>query len=115
MAQVRISVRGSHFGALHEQRAVGLLRDVIGVEWTSKARPTGARVELIERAEERLSRHDVHVDSCLMIIPEVVLERPFRRLVLRYFVLQWRQRATQLGVSRLGLHGIHRWSHLGMR
>src|SRR5439155_5915386 len=81
MAQMRVRMSGSHLGALHEQRAIGLLRDVAGLERLREARPAGARVELVARAGQRLAGHDVDVDPVLMIVPELVLEGALRGLV----------------------------------
>src|SRR5438093_2166817 len=90
---------GPNFGALHEQRAVGLLLDVARIERAREARPAGAGFELVGRAEQRLTRYDVHVDPFLMIVPVRVLEGSLRRFVLRDFVLHWRQGAPELGVT----------------
>src|SRR6266581_2490745 len=74
VAKVRIAVRGPHFGALHEQRAIGLLLDVARLERPREARPSGAGIVFVERAEQRLAGYDVHVDPVLMIVPVLVLE-----------------------------------------
>src|SRR2546427_5034983 len=109
---MRVRMRGTHFGALHEQRVVGLLLDVARLERPREAGPTGPRIVLVERAEQRLSGHDVHVDPVLMIVPKIVLEGALGGFVLRDFVLQWRQRPPEIGVVWLWLHGIHRVHHL---
>src|SRR5207249_8606146 len=59
------------------------------------------RFVLVERAEERLARHDVHVDACLMVVPVVVAERWLRPLMLGHLVLQWRERVLELRVTQL--------------
>ena len=46
-----------------EQPAVDALPHVLRLERPGEARPAGAGVELVERAEERLARDDVDVDS----------------------------------------------------
>src|SRR5262249_44468772 len=65
VAQVRVRILGAYLGAVHEQPAVVPLDDVLLVERPREARPPGARVELVERAEERLARDDVDVDARL--------------------------------------------------
>src|SRR6266446_2491548 len=99
MAEVRVGVSGPHFGALHEQRAVGLLLDVARVERPREAGPAGPGFELVGRAEQRLPGYDVHVDPFLMIVPVRVLEGPLGAFMLRDFVLQWRQGAPVFGVT----------------
>ena len=43
----------------------------------------------------------------MVVVPEVVVERPLGGLVLRDLILQRRERALELGVARLSkLHGI---------
>src|SRR5213076_1061260 len=61
MSQVRISVGRSYLGPHHEERPIGLLADVRVLERLREARPPRARLELVERAEERLPGHQVHV------------------------------------------------------
>src|SRR2546430_6258087 len=51
VAQVRIGVRPPELGPHHEDGAVGFLSDVRRVERTREARPPGAGLELVERAE----------------------------------------------------------------
>ena len=67
-----------------------------------EARPARARLELVERAEERLAGRDVDVDPRLVVVPELVPERRFGRVVLRHFELQRRQLLLQLRHGRLG-------------
>src|SRR4029077_8932904 len=109
---MRVRVRGPHFGARHEQRAVGLFLDVAGLERAREARPPGARFKLVSRAEQRLTGYDVHVDPFLMIVPVRVLERPLGAFVLRDVVLHGCQRPPEIGVAWLWLYGIHRVSDL---
>src|SRR5262249_36937977 len=77
------------------------LDDVLLLEWPREARPPGARVELVERAEERLARDDVDVDAGLLVVPEGVPERRLGRLVLRDLVLLGGQPLLEVGVAPL--------------
>src|SRR3989454_472900 len=107
VAQVGIRVRRADLGAHHEERPVRLLLDVLGLERLGEARPAGAGLELVERAEQRLSGDDVHVDAGPVIVPVLVRESPLCPLVLRHVVLQRRERASQLGVAQfLEVHRI---------
>ena len=49
-----------------------------GIERLREARPAGARVVLVERAEQRLARDDVDVDPGLVVVPVLVAERRAR-------------------------------------
>src|SRR3989454_10493086 len=101
MAEMGIAMGRADFGTHGEQRSVRLLVDVRRLEPLREARPPGAGLELVERAEQRLPRHDVHVDPGLVVVPELVCERPLGGVVLGHLVLQRSQRAPQLGVARL--------------
>src|SRR5439155_1706073 len=85
----------------HVRNALQLLREValVGELSTGPSEDLGAAIELVGRAEQRLTRYDVHVDPFLMTVPVLVLEGPLRRFVLRDFVLQWRQGVPELGVT----------------
>src|SRR5882762_2016939 len=87
--------------SLHDALPIRSLADVARLEGLREARPPRARVELVERAEERLAGHDVHVDPRLMVVPVLVVERRLGGLVLGHLVLPRRQRAAQLGVAWL--------------
>src|SRR5256885_811298 len=104
---MRVRMSGPYFRALHEERAIGLFLDVGRLEWLREAGPPGTGIVLVERAEQRLSGHDVYVDPFLMIVPKLVLEGSLGALVLCDFVLQRRQCATQVHVTRPWLDGIH--------
>ena len=43
--------------------------------WLGEARPAGAGVELVERAEQRLAGDDVDVDAGLVVVPVLIVER----------------------------------------
>src|SRR2546422_8769277 len=101
MAEMGIAMGRADFGTHGEQRSVRLLVDVRRLERLREARPPGAGLELVERAEQRLPRHDVHVDPGLVVVPELVCERALGGVVLGHLVLQRSQRAPQLGVAWL--------------
>src|SRR4029077_12233076 len=75
VAEVGVAVRRPHFGTYHEQRAIHVLADVAGLERLGEARPARARVELVERAEQGLAGHDIHVNAGLVVVPVFVPER----------------------------------------
>src|SRR3989454_12496616 len=64
------------------------------------------RSELVERGEERLAGHDIHVEPGAMVIPVLVVKRRLRRVVLGDVVLQRRERLPPLRVAPLP--GFHR-------
>src|SRR5256885_8159870 len=100
-------MRRADLGAYHEEGAVRLLADIAGLERLREAGPPGAGIELVEGAEERLARDDVHVDPGLVVVPVLVVERPLGRVALRHLVLQRRERAPQVAVARLlEVHGM---------
>src|SRR4029079_14942030 len=97
----------------HLRRAIGLfdLAHVLGHERFGKARPASPRIELILRAEKRFARHDIHINSRLMIVPVGVMERWFRSAVVRYLILQRGQPCLQFRLRRSLItvwHGILR-------
>ena len=76
-------------------------RHVVGLERPGEAGPPGARVVLVERAEERLTRDHVHVDPGLLLVPVLVAERRLGPLLLGHLVLQRRERPLELLVISL--------------
>src|SRR5207245_10627785 len=90
-------------GRLHEERVVGLLRDVRLLERPREAGPPGAGVKLVERAEQRLPGPHVHVDAGPMVVPVLVVERWLRRLALGHLVLSLSRRQPERAVARVAV------------
>src|SRR5437773_10396638 len=72
VSEVRVAVLGTDFRADNEEFAVALRHLVRGLEQVGEARPAGFGVVLVDRAEQRLARHDVDVDPLLVIVPVFV-------------------------------------------
>jgi len=51
-----------------------LLYDIPWLERHREAGPTAAAVEFLGGCEERLTRHDVDVDTRLLLVPKLVVE-----------------------------------------
>src|SRR5262245_5358576 len=105
MPEMRIRAGRAHFYSPHAVRGIAVLADVGRLEGTHEARPTRPRVELVGRREQGLARHHVHVDSGLVVIPELVVEGRLGGAALRDLVLLGSESALELGVGRLA-HGV---------
>src|SRR5207245_2804075 len=96
VAEVGVAVRGADLGARVAEQVIRARADVRGVERTGEARPAGARLELVGRAEEGLAGDDVDVDPRGVIVPEGAAEGALGRRVLRHLVLHRRQALLEL-------------------
>ena len=103
VAQVRIAVLRAHFDAPHAVADVGVIDDMLGFDRLREARPTGARLELVERAEQRLAADDVDVQAGLVVVPKFVAEGRLGGVVLRHFVLERAELRAQLSGRRFGV------------
>src|SRR6185436_2784070 len=74
--EVRIAGAGPDLDTAHVVRGVALGRHVRLVDRLLEARPAGFRVELVERAEERLAGRDVDEDAGLVVVPVLVVIAP---------------------------------------
>src|SRR3989449_7925497 len=63
VAQMRVGVGRADFRAHREERPIDALADIARLERFGEARPPRAGLELVERAEERLTRHDIHIED----------------------------------------------------
>src|SRR5215467_8042355 len=102
MTEVRVGVRGAHFGPNHAMSGVDALVDVCGFERLGKTGPAAAAFELVERGEEGLhgipkgilewplcgaalgnakllGRQPIEGFLVLTIFPDRVFSAPFRR------------------------------------
>jgi hypothetical protein len=98
---MRVAVARADLGAYATERAVFVGDDARGIDGPDEARPSGARIELVDRAEERLTRDHVDVETDLVIVPKRVLKRRLGRVVLRHLVLHRRQTTAKLAIGRL--------------
>src|SRR5262249_40243812 len=87
VAQMGVGVRRPDLGARIADQEIRARLDVPLLEGLREARPTRARLELVERGEERLSRDHVHVDPGRVVVPVLVGEGPLGPRVLRDVVL----------------------------
>src|SRR5581483_10878025 len=111
--QVRVRVLRTDLGAHHEELAIRPGDDVLGGERFGEARPAGAGVELVERAEQWLAGDDVDVDAGLMIVPVLVPERRLGAIVLGDLELHGSELLLQLGLCRFLV--VHPTSSRGER
>jgi hypothetical protein len=63
VAQVGVAVLAANLGAYAEQAAVFPGDNVAGLQGFGKAGPPGAGVILVQGAEQRLARDDIHVNA----------------------------------------------------
>ena len=63
------AVRRAHLGSLHAERIVGLFDNFFVVNRLGKTRPAAAGIKLVQRTEQRLAGHDVHINARLVIVP----------------------------------------------
>jgi len=91
MPQMGIPFLGSNFYARYSMGRVFVCRDIFRFQRPVKTGPAGPRIKFVGRAEQRLTRNHVDVNSRLLMIPILVLKRRFRSAFLRDFELKRRQ------------------------
>src|SRR6186713_97220 len=75
---------------------VRLVDDVFRVHRLAEARPAGAGVELVDRAEQWFPTHDVYVQPGLMIVPKAISEGRLGSIALGNLVLERAQARAKL-------------------
>ena len=93
VAQMGICLSASHLGPYHEQAFVGLFHYVLLFQGSGETRPARTRVELIQRAEQGLTRNNVHIDARCLVVPIFIPERWFCSVLLSHLILHRRQSA----------------------
>ena len=74
---------------LHTKGVVVALYNLRFGKWAAEARPTTAGVKLVQRAEQGLTRHDIHIDPRLFVIPIGVPESRLGCGMLSDVELHW--------------------------
>src|ERR1700674_4525272 len=92
-------------GALHEERSITLRADIFRCDRRPETRPSGMRIELGRRAEERIAATYAAVKSRRFPLVVLVLEGCFRAFFARYMELLWRQQLPPFGVALYHFRG----------
>src|SRR5216683_7943210 len=87
MPQMRTAARTPQLDEFHEERPVGPRDDILGRDRLPEARPSGARVELGIRAEQRRPAADASVEPLRAQFIIIVRERPLRAPLSGHVVL----------------------------
>ena len=91
MSQMAVCLLAPHLGPDSKKLAVLPGYDVFRNHRPGKARPAGARLVLVQRAEQRFAGDDINVDAFPVVVPVFIPESRFCALFLGYLVLQWRK------------------------
>src|SRR5271166_4888118 len=84
--------------------AISTFLYVVRFDRLSKAWPTTAAIELVERREQWLTRYDVHINPRLIMIPIRILKRTFGSIPLGDLKLLWREPGNSLCGLRVITH-----------
>ena len=63
--------------------------NVVSLERNGEARPAAPAVELLQRSKQRLARNNVDIDSGVLLVPELVVERG--SVALSWVTAYWRE------------------------
>ena len=74
-----------------EEASVFPLDNIFLIDRFGKARPSGAGIELVSRAEKLLSCDDIHIQSRFLIVPVGIVKCRFSCSFLGHPVLEVRQ------------------------
>src|SRR6185312_8192244 len=88
MTQMAVAVLGADLGADHAVAGVVFFDHVGSLDRFAETRPAAVALEFVERSEQRLARHDVHVQARFTVFVKSVVERSLGRRVLGDAVLQ---------------------------
>ena len=93
-----------NFRPHHAERLIFMLDDERTIDRTSERRPTATRIVFIRRDKQRLPRRDVNIDARAKLMVVSVVERSFRRRLLRNIILLGRQPTFQFLIGRFDIH-----------
>src|SRR5580698_8774523 len=96
----------TNFSPRHTVAAVMLLADVVGVERLRETGPPAVAIELVERGKKGFSRHDVHIDARLCMVPKFIFERQLCAIQLSDSALLWIELSNCSGISDVICHYV---------
>src|SRR3989344_5259766 len=88
MTKMGVGMTAPDLRASHEKPPIFPLDNILRDQRLREARPTRAGVEFLLGAKERLAGDDIDIDPLGVSIPVGIIERSFRPLFLRHFVLE---------------------------
>src|SRR5271166_4533032 len=106
VAKVAVPVRRPDLRPDHAVALVGVLDHVARLDRHREARPAGVAVVLVDRSEQRLAGHDVHVNAGFLVVPVLVLERRLGTSLLGDLVLLRGQPGNRLGVLAVSVRHV---------
>src|SRR5689334_20697811 len=98
MPEMAVPMARPNLGPDHPMSRVRLLDYITVLNGLSKTRPAALGIEFIEGSKQRLSGNHIHVKPGLFVIPEVVLKRPLRPVLLRHSILLRRKPRDRFGI-----------------
>lgn len=101
MPKVAATDDAVHFGADHAVAAVDLLADEAGLRRLGERRPAGAGVVLVPAVKERSVAADAEVNPVPTMVPEGIMEWPFRSVLPGDAVLLLGEKGAPLGIAAL--------------
>src|SRR5437762_9336946 len=107
MTKMRIAFALSNLRPLHSVGRITFFHNAVFGNRLRETGPACAAVELIERAEKRLARDDIDIDSGLVIIPVGILKRSFGAAFSRHAILIFGKLGPELGLGGNCFGGIH--------
>jgi hypothetical protein len=77
MAKVSVTSLGADFGPMHIVRRVQVFDQKIVRDRFAECGQANLRIEFIDRSEEWFQGNDINVDTLLIVVPKLILERRF--------------------------------------
>src|SRR5581483_8627119 len=83
VSKMRIGSFRTDFRAHHAEGSIRVLNNFFVFDRFGKTWPAAAGIEFVQRAEQRFTAYDVHVNAVLVIVPKFVAKRRFGGGILR--------------------------------
>src|ERR1700692_2855458 len=87
MPQMRIAARATRLRTAHAMACVGVLRNVLAVGGSIKARPSCARIKLCLRSKKQCATADAVIRSVVVLVPVLAGKSALRAAAARNLIL----------------------------
>ena len=115
VAEVAVPVGRTDLGPDHAVAGVRVLHHVARLDRHREARPAGTAVVLVDRGEQRLTGHDVDVETWFFVVPVLVPERRLGASLLGDPVLLRGQPGNRLWVLAVGVRHVNSFTDGAVR
>ncbi len=104
MAEMAAAMTEANLSPNHAMAGVNILDHIFWLDRLGEARLARVAVKFVNRSKQWLARHDIHVNTWLLVVPIGIIKRRFCFVTLCHTVLPGRKTRYGFGILMISRH-----------